>query len=84
MLERLMWEAKMCALTSAMQRCVSTAAAIEGLSPESLLQGMLCAAVTYARTTSGLSDADIERSYHEALRAVPAREMAPSTGVVLV
>jgi hypothetical protein len=27
MLERLMWEAKMCALTSAMQRCVSTAAA---------------------------------------------------------
>ena len=84
MLERLIWESKMCALTSAVQRCVSHAAALDRLSPESLLQGVLCAAVTYARTTPGLSEADIERSYREALRAVPAREAAPSTGVVLV
>jgi hypothetical protein len=84
MLERLIWEAKMCALTSAVQRAVRTSRDADRLTPESALQGVLIAAVTFARTTSGLSEADLERSYHEALRAVPAREAAPTTGVVLV
>jgi hypothetical protein len=80
MLDRLIWEAKMCALTSALQRAIRTAIDADQLSAESVLQ----AAMTYARTTAGLTEHDIERAYREALRAVPAAHQAPMSGVVLV
>jgi hypothetical protein len=84
MLDRLIWEAKMCALTSALQRAIRTAIDADQLSAESVLQAAMIQAVTYARTTAGLTEHDIERAYREALRAVPAAHQAPMSGVVLV